>query len=62
MKGDENSSPFFIASFIVSFIVLHRKSCNDFICSQLRQNTNKIRSFQTYKQRNEYEKIRRLPT
>ena len=41
------------------FIVIHR---NKFISSQLHENSNKINSFQTYKQKNEYEKITMLQT
>ena len=52
--NDENSS-----LFSSLFIVIHR---NKFIGSQLHQNPNKIGIFQTYQQKNEYEKITTLPT
>ena len=41
------------------FMANHR---NNFISNQFHQNPNKIGTFQTYQQKNEYEKITILPT
>lgn len=45
--------------FHLTLIANHR---NKFISSHLHQNANKIGYFQTYQQKNEYEKITMLPT
>ncbi len=62
MKGDE----LMMKIHRLFHRLFHRHSSyyhrNKFISSQLHQNPNKIGIFQTYQQKNEYEKITTLPT